>query len=94
MIHALYRFGPKMLGVVAKIECSNCNTRRTVMATTTEADLPAYLEFCQKRLTERIEPCKTKDGRHKWAASVLAQRSLAGACMCEQCWPPPAAGAS
>jgi fructose/tagatose bisphosphate aldolase len=90
MIHGLYRFGPKMLAVVSKIECTNCNTRRTVMATVAEMDLPAFLEFSQKRLAERIGPCKTENGRHKWIANVLAQRSLAGSCMCEQCWPPPA----
>lgn len=88
MQHGQYKFGPKMIGVVCKLECHGCRTRRAVMTTIAEPDLDGYLEFYRNKLVLQVGPCKQNEGKHEWNTSVLFRRSLAGHCMCEQCWPP------
>ena len=85
--HDQYRFGPKALGLVAKVECLECHERKTVMSAVSEPELEAFLDYSRKVFGIRLGACKTKDGKHDWKTDVLQTRSLAGQCMCEQCWP-------
>ena len=89
MEHGLHRFGPKMRGVVFKIECVQCREKRAGLATVAETDLEDFLKFSRRQLAKRLGPCKAGDGKHKWKTDILHSRSLAGNCMCEACWPSP-----
>ena len=87
--HGQYRYGRKAQAIVAKLECLECHERKTLMTTVSEPELEFYLDFSRKQFALRLGPCKTKDGKHDWKTNVLHKRSLAGHCLCEQCWPSP-----